>query len=160
VGRGEFFLNGRGVDLDELLRRYPRVRVDHDNKWFYWGLLQRRYLVNRCDDCGRWHTPPYAICPSCWSPAVTATPISGVGRIDLLTFLHAGPPAEGVDYTRPYPLAGVELAEQAGLRIAAPIVNCPRADIKPGLAVRLTWTERAGNPFPAFEPHPAAGGAR
>lgn len=128
------------------------MRLDHDNKYFYWGLLHREYLVNRCDDCGHWHTPPYAMCPSCWSRAVTPTAISGAGRIALLTFFHAGPPANGVDYAEPYPLAAVELAEEPGLRIVTTIVNCAKEDIQLGLPVRLTWIERAGNPVPAFEP--------
>jgi uncharacterized protein len=97
------------------------------------------------------------MCPSCWSLAVTPTAISGVGRIALLTFFHAGPPADGVDYSEPYPLAAVELAEEPGLRIVATIVNCAEEDIQPGLPVRLTWIERAGNPVPAFEPDPASG---
>jgi uncharacterized OB-fold protein len=134
------------------------VRIDHDNKYFYWGLLHRRYLVNHCDVCGRWHTPPYAMCPSCWSREVTPTQITGTGRIELLTFFHMGPPAAGVDYTTPYPLAAIELAEQPGLRVTATIVNCAEEEIEHGMPVRLTWIERAGNPFPAFEPDAADAG--
>jgi uncharacterized OB-fold protein len=89
---------------------------------------------------------------------VAPTPISGNGRISLLTFFYMGPPAEDVDYDSPYPLAAVELAEQPGLRVTATIVNCAKGDIEPGLPVRLTWIERAGNPFPAFEPGPVSPG--
>ncbi|CAB4364073.1 MAG: hypothetical protein F2681_08705 [Actinobacteria bacterium] len=41
---------------------------------------------------------------------------AGNGTIHLAVFLHQGPPAEGVDYSTPYPVVTVELDEQPGLR--------------------------------------------
>jgi len=138
---------------EEVLERFPAVRLDHLNKLYYAGLL-------RCRTCRRWHTPLRPICPSCWSPEVGPVPVSGRGTVYLLTFLHQGPPAPGVDYAGGFPLAAIELAEQAGLRVQATVVDCPRDRLRIGLEVELTWIDRAGDPetpWPAFRPAPDRG---
>ena len=137
---------------EEVLDRFPSVRLDHVNKAYYKGLLRHELRVNRCRECGRWHTPLRPVCPSCWSPEVGPEPVSGRGTVYLLTLLHQGPPAPGVDYTGGFPLAGIELAEQPGLRVEATVVDCPRDQLRVGLAVELTWIDRDGAPWPAFRP--------
>lgn len=77
--------------------------------------------------------------------------MSGSGGIALLTVLRVGPPASGVDYGVGYPVAAVELIEQAGLRFTACIVGQP-SDVRIGMTVQLTWLERDGVPIPAFLP--------
>jgi len=136
----------------EVLDRFPAVRLDHVNKQFYKGLLHRELLVGRCAECGRRHTPLRPLCPSCWSARVGPVPVSGRGTVYLLTFLHQGPPCDGVDYAGGFPLAGVELAEQPGLRMEATVVDCPRDQLRVGLDVELTWIDRDGAPWPAFRP--------
>jgi uncharacterized protein len=148
----------------EVLERFPDVRLDHLNKQYYLGLLRRELLAGRCRACGRWHTPLRPICPSCWSAEVGPVPVSGRGTVHLLTFLHQGPPAPGVDYSGGFPLAAIELAEQARLRVAATVVDCPRDRLRIGLEVELTWIGREGDPktpWPAFRPaaRPAHDGA-
>lgn len=140
---------------DEVLTRFPRARIDHDNKEQYRGRLEHRLLVNRCADCGHWHQSPRPICPACWSTNITPTEVSGRGVVYLLIELHQGPAAPGVDYAKPYPVATVELEEQPGLRYTSTVVNAAPGQLRVGLPVRLTWLEREGNPFPAFEPDPA-----
>jgi uncharacterized protein len=136
----------------ELLDAFPHTLIDHDNKEFYRGWLEHRLLLNRCGDCGRWHHPPHPVCPDCWSRNVTPTEISGLGTIHLLIKLHQGPPAPDVDYSRPHPVATVELAEQPGLRFTSTVINCALDDIKVGLPVQLAWIDRWGAPYPVFEP--------
>ena len=137
----------------EVLARYPTTAIDQDNKEFYKGWLGRRLLLNRCVACGHWHHPPAPLCPQCWSTEVVPTEVSGRGTVHLLIRLHQGPPAPGVDYTKgPYPVVSVELAEQAGLRFTSTVVNCPPEVLRIGLPVELAWIDRAGAPFPVFEP--------
>jgi uncharacterized protein len=136
----------------ELLERLPDTWINHDNKEFYRGWLERRLLVNRCDDCGHWHHPPKPVCPSCWSSNVTATEVSGRGTVHLLIQLHQGPPAPGVDYATPLPVATVELEEQAGLRYTSGLINASPDQLAIGTAVQLTWTSRYDAPYPVFEP--------
>jgi hypothetical protein len=143
----------------ELVDRFPRVRVDHDNKAYYRGWLERRLLVNRCADCGTWHHPPKPICPRCWSTEVRPTEVGGRGTVYLLMHLHQGAPAPGVDYAAaPHPVATVELDEQEGLRITTTIVGCDAGDIEIGMRVTLDWIDRDGVPFPVFRPAGARGG--
>jgi uncharacterized OB-fold protein len=151
-GRGAAWTEEQGISDEVVLERFPAVRLDHINKHYYRGLLRHELLVNRCLACGRWHTPMRPLCPDCWSTDVRPAAVSGRGTVHLLTFLHQGPPAPGVDYSAPFPLAAVELAEQPGLRVEATLVECPREAMRIGLDVELTWIDREGAPWPAFRP--------
>ena len=133
---------------EELMDAFPGVRVDHDNAPHYRGLLERRLLINRCDDCGTWHHPPRSVCPVCWSRTVTATEVRGEGTIAMLTFLHQR--RRGAADDGPYPVVAVELREQPGLRVAATIVGARPAEIVLDAAVELAWVERDGRPVAAF----------
>ena len=138
---------------DELLDSWPGVRIDSDNAAYYAGLLEHRLLINRCEDCGRWHNPPRSVCPACWSRNVTATEVSGRGTVDLLTFVHLGPRRGGVDYSQGHPVVGVALDEQEGLRVSSTVVGVPRDEIQLGMRVQLTWPDTGEEPPSiAFEP--------
>jgi hypothetical protein len=76
--------------------------------------------------------------------------VSGTGTIHLATFLHQGPPAEGVDYSSPYPVVTVELDEQAGLRFTSTVVGATHDEITIGRRVELDWLHRSGAPLPVF----------
>jgi uncharacterized OB-fold protein len=138
------------VDDEALAALFKGQPVDHDSKAHFRGRLQRRLLLNRCEDCGQWRHPPRPVCPACWSSNVRPTEVAGTGTIHLLIFLHQGPPAEGVDYATPHPVATVELDEQPGLRFTSTVVGAPNEAIAIGRRVRLDWIERAGAPMPVF----------
>ena len=78
------------------------------------------------------------------------TEVSGAGVIYLLIFLHRGPPADGVDYRTPHPVATVELDEAPGLRFTSTVVGAANEDIAIGKRVTLDWIERGGAPMPVF----------
>ena len=146
------------VDDATLVERFPWVQVSHDNKHLFRGWLDERLLINRCDDCGRFHHPPKPICPECWSWSITPTEVSGRGVIHLAMFLRQGPPAPDVDYAKgPHPVVTVELEEQEGLRFSSTVIDCPLEQVRIGLPVELAWIERYGAPFPVFRPRAAAG---
>ncbi|MDB5970230.1 MAG: hypothetical protein JWQ90_2680 [Hydrocarboniphaga sp.] len=136
---------------EQLLERFPGTRIDHDNKAFYRGLLNRQLLIDRCGDCGHWFHPPRPICPKCWSRDIRPTAVSGRGHIHLLILLHQGPSAPGVRYDTPHPVATIELEEQSGLRFTSTIVGSDNAALKIGLPVELSWIDRGANPVPAFK---------
>ena len=144
----------------ELVDRLPGILVDGDNKDYYRGWLERRLVLNRCEDCGRWHHPPKPVCPECWSDRVRPTPVSGRGTVHLLVWLRQGPPADGVDYSTPHPVVTVELEEQPGLRFTSTVVDTAMGELTIGDRVELTWVERNGEPFPAFTRTPSAPDAR
>jgi uncharacterized OB-fold protein len=134
----------------ELVTRFAGYRVNHDSAEHFRGRLERRLLINRCRQCGTWHHPPLPICPACWSTDVQPTEVAGTGSIHLLVFLHQGPPAPGVDYSTPHPVATVELDEQPGLRFTSTVIGAANDEIGIGRRVRLDWIERAGLPLPVF----------
>jgi uncharacterized OB-fold protein len=140
------------VSDEELVSRFPDTWISHDNKEFYRGWLDRKLLLTRCTDCGYWRHPPKPICPRCWSTDVRPTEVSGRGTVHLLIRLHQGPPAPGVDYSTPHPVATVELEEQEGLRLTSTVVDCPPEDVHIGMPVELAWIERYGEPYPVFRP--------
>ena len=171
-----------GSDLSdtELLELFAGHGVYRDNAAQYRGRLAGQLLINRCADCDRYHQPPRPMCPSCWSFDVVPTPVSGRGTIFLLMHLHAGPPAEGVDYSNGgHPVVVVELEEQEHLRVTGtvhgfdsnapsigdavePDSNTPNTNdpSEPesnapsiGDAVELGFLDRGGVPIVAFRPN-------
>jgi len=147
----------QAVDDEALVERFPYVTIDHDTKHLYGGWLEKRLLINRCGDCGRFHHPPKPVCPGCWSSSLVPTEVSGRGVAHLVMWLHQGPPAPDVDYAKgPHPVVTVELEEQEGLRFTSTVIDCPREELRIGLAVELDWIERFGAPYPVFRPRAAA----
>jgi len=132
----------------EVLAKFPDVLIDQDNIEHYRGLLQRKLLINRCQECGYWVYPHRPMCSRCWSERVAPTEPSGKGTVYMYTILYQGPP--GVDYPQLVP--AVELREHKGLRYLAPLVNCRHEDAYIGMPVELTWIERKGVPAPAWQP--------
>jgi len=144
------------ISDEELVARFPGQALTRDNAAHYRGRLERRFLVDRCVACGRWHQPPAPVCPACWSSDIEAAEVAGTGTIHLTVFLHQGPPTTGVDYSTPYPVVTVELDEQPGLRTTSTVVGAPNDAITIGARVALDWIERDGAPLPVFRL--AAGG--
>lgn len=138
------------VTDEELVRRFAGHEIDHDTKERFRGFLDRELRFDRCRACGTYHEPPGPICPVCWSTDIESIPVSGRGEIHLAIFLHQGVPADGVDYSRPYPVVTVELDEQAGLRYSSTVVGAPNDEIRIGRRVVLDWSERDGAPMPVF----------
>jgi uncharacterized OB-fold protein len=135
---------------DALVELFAGQPLTRDSAAHYRGRLGHQLLINRCASCGHFHHPPRPICPKCWSTDVAPTEVSGNGTIHLIVFLHQGPPAAGVDYATPYPVATVELDEQPGLRFTGTVLGATNDQITIGRRVRLDWIERAGVPVPAF----------
>jgi uncharacterized protein len=138
------------VDDEELVLRYRDLTVDPDSRERYLGWLRHEHVVDRCAECATFREPPGPICPRCWSTEIERVAVSGSGVIHLAIFLHRGPPAEGVDYSTPYPVVVVDLDDQPGVRVTGTVVDAVNDDIVIGSRVEMTWIERFGGPRPAF----------
>lgn len=134
----------------ELVELFSGYGVNRDSAAHFRGRLERRLLLQRCDGCGAWHHPPRPICPRCWSTDVIPTAVAGRGMIHLATFLHQGPPADGVDYSTPYPIVTVQLDEQEGLRFTSAVVGATNDEIRIGAQAELDWIQRGAVPVPVF----------
>ncbi|MES2631406.1 MAG: OB-fold domain-containing protein [Pseudomonadota bacterium] len=141
--------------MQQVLDAFPDVLIDHDNKHFYQGLLDKRLVLNRCADCGTWHGEPLrAICSQCHSWNIQPQAVSGNGSVYMLTLLHQGPAVEGVTYDPPLPLAVIELDEQKALRVSGKLIGGPSdpADLSAiGKRVRLVWPAGQIAPRLSFE---------
>ena len=103
------------VDDAALVARFPWVQINHDSKHHFRGWLDKQLLINRCDDCSKFHHPPKPICPECWSSNLTPTAVSGSGTVHLAMHLHQGAPAPGVDYAKgAHPVVSVDLDDVPG----------------------------------------------
>ena len=141
------------VSDDDVFERFPDVLITYDNIEHYRGLLQRRLLINRCDDCGYWIYPHRPLCPRCWSWSVTPTEVSGHGRVYLLTKIrHTRANDRAGRRQGSVVLVAVELAEQPGLRYLATVDGAGVVDLRHDMPVELTWIERDGLQVPAFRP--------
>lgn len=137
--------------MTTLLDLFPDVVIDHDNKAYFQGLADRRLVLNRCVECGWWHSEPLrSICPRCRAFAIRPEPVSGDGCIYMMTRLHQGPPVPGVSYDPPLPLVVVELDEQPGLRVTGTVVGAPVDFADIGRRVRLAWPPGQVAPRLAF----------
>lgn len=139
---------------DEILARYPSIPMDHDSKDYWKGCLQKKLLIDRCRKCGFYVHFPRSMCPACWSEDVVPTEVSGAGTLYSVVFFHQGRGTSGV-FAEPVPIGVVELAEQVGLRMTAPIVHARKDEISIGMPLVVTWTDFEGAPVPAFRPAPA-----
>ena len=147
------------IDDADLIERFPWVQITHDTKHHFRGWLDHKLLINRCDDCSRFHHPPKPVCPDCWSSNLTPTEVEGRGEVFLAMHLHQGAPAPGVDYEKgPHPVVAVELEGLGGVRFSSTVIDCPLEQVEIGLPVELTWIERYGAPFPVFRPRTNDGG--
>jgi uncharacterized OB-fold protein len=135
-----------------VLEAFPDVLIDHDNKYYYEGLLNHQLILNRCNDCGTWHAEPLrGICASCQSLNISHQEVSGRGTVYMMTLLHQGPAVEGVSYDPPLPLAVIELEEQRGLRVPGMLVGSITDFSSIGRRARLLWPQGQVAPRLAFE---------
>ncbi len=105
----------------EVFGRFPNTMINHDNVTHYRGLLERRLLVNQCQQCGYWIYPHRPLCPECWSWDVTPTEVSGRGVIYMFTVVVQTPCRRGPARRRAAAAGRVELEEQVGS--AVPLVR-------------------------------------
>lgn len=81
----------------------------------YWEAAQeQRLLIKQCQDCGRPHFYPRAICPHCFSDNTHWKDSQGLGEIYSFSVMRRVP--------RPYAIAYVTLDE--GVTMMSAIVDC------------------------------------
>lgn len=144
-------MTANSEDDEQLIARFAGQGITRDNVEHFRGRLDRRLLMSRCGDCGRWQHPTRPMCPACWSWNMGMEEVSGRGTIHLLMVLHQGPPATGVDYGSGHPVVTVELDEQPALRFTSTVTpDFPADQLRIGAPVTLDWIDRDGAPMPVF----------
>ncbi len=127
-----------------LARKLPRLEPDTA---FYWtsgadGTLR----IQRCADCGTWQHPPFPLCTTCQSEAVSPEAVSGKGRLASFTVNHeAWLPGLPV----PFVFGVVELVEQAQLYVFATVLGDIDA-VRVGMAVGVEFERHEDVWLPMF----------
>jgi uncharacterized OB-fold protein len=123
---------------------------DRDSAGFWAAAREHRLVVQSCTACGHLRFPAHPYCPKCRSAGFEWHPVSGRGRIWSFVTVHKPILPAFADYV-PYPVAIIELAEDARLRMTgnivtgpdAPINSVPAEHIRIGAGVRAVFSKVA-----------------
>jgi uncharacterized OB-fold protein len=123
--------------------------LEAETAFFWTAGAERRLLICRCGDCGRYQHPPLPRCIACGSLQMNPAPVSGRGRIATFTVNHQPwIPHLAV----PFVFAAVELVEQPELYVFTNIVGCPVDDVRIGLNVEVVFEPHEDVFLPLFRP--------
>ncbi len=116
----------------------------------YWqGAANHQLLIQRCTDCGHMQFYPRLICTACSSRAVGWHAASGRGSVKSFTVIRRAVSA-AFEADVPYVVAIVALAE--GPTLMSNIVECDPERVHIGMAVSVTFEQRANPTDPSGEP--------
>lgn len=118
-----------------------------DSAAFYAAAVEGRFLLPRCEACGRAHWYPRPLCPFCFGSA-QLEPASGRGLIYSVSVMRRASP--------PFAIAYVALEE--GPKMLTHIVDCDLGALSIGMPVTVTFKPTDGGPpVPCFRPDAVGG---
>lgn len=124
-------------------RILPAPGVTPETEAFVAAAREGRFVLPWCDDCGRTHWYPRAVCPHCFSVRLSWRPASGRGTVYAHSTMLRVPD--------PYTLAYVTLEE--GPTMMTNLVGAAPEAWRIGMAVKLRLQPAEdGTPVPVFEP--------
>lgn len=123
---------------------------DRDSEGFWSAAREGRLVVQRCTGCSHLRFPAHPYCPKCRSAGFEWHQVSGRGRVWSFVTVHKPILPAFAEYV-PYPVAIIELGEDARLRMAgnivagadAPINSVPPERIAIGAPVRAVFAKVA-----------------
>lgn len=124
-------------------RVLPSPGVGPDNEAFVAAAKEGRFLLRWCDDCGKTHWYPRAVCPHCFSSNTQWRPASGRGTVYSWSTMQRVDP--------PYTLAYVTLDE--GPTMLTNLVDGAPGSYRIGMPVQVRFdASDDGTPVPVFVP--------
>ncbi len=120
-------------------RVMPSPGIGPDNEAFIAAAKEGRFVLRWCDNCGKTHWYPRAVCPHCLSANTRWKPASGRGTLYAYSTMQRADP--------PYTLAYVTLAE--GPTMLTNLVGAGPYRIGMPVQVRFVASE-AGTRVPVF----------
>ena len=122
-------------------RSIPAPHPHPDTQAFWDAAANGKFVIRRCDACGKAHWYPRPICPFCASPATQWVEASGRGTVYSYSVNRHADPL--------YIIAYVTLAE--GPTMLTNLVDCSPEEPLIGRAVKLVFTPTDGGPpVPTF----------
>ncbi len=121
-----------------------------ETKPFWDACREGKFLIQRCDSCGKFQYHYRGFCSHCWFGEIKDYVASGRGTVWSYTVVHRNR-TPGFKDELPYVCALVELEE--GVKVLSNIINCDTDSVEIGLPVKLTFI-RASEEWniPMFEP--------
>ncbi len=116
----------------------PMPAVSSLNRPYWEGLKQHRFVLPKCNACGKTWYPPTPFCPACWSWSFAWQPLSGRGRVNSWVVFHQAYFSSFKDDI-PYNVAEVELEE--GPRLLTNLVEVDNVDIRIGMPVEIRFDD-------------------
>ena len=111
---------------------------------YFDAAAQGKLMLKKCNDCGKVHHYPRALCPFCFSSKVEWTQAKGTGEIYTYSVTRRGGPV-------PYCIAYVTLDE--GVKMMTNIVDTDLDTIKIGQKVKVVFKKSEnGTSIPMFAP--------
>jgi uncharacterized OB-fold protein len=130
----------------------PVPVADSQSGGFWAAAAEHRLAIQRCTNCDWLSYPPDILCARCYSPqrSFRWETVSGRARLRSWTVVRTAFLPGFAPYV-PYVVAAAELQEQAGLRMAARLVDGPDAALSYGAAVETVFDDMvAGVAVPMF----------
>jgi len=127
--------------MNTKTRVLPSPGVGPDNEAFVAAAREGRFVLRGCDDCGRTHWYPRAVCPHCMSANTQWKPAGGRGTVYSYSTMQRVDP--------PYTLAYVTLDE--GPTMLTNLVGAGPWRIGMKVQVRFEPSDD-GTPVPVFVP--------
>jgi len=118
----------------------PRPILDAVNAAYWEAAREHRFVLIRCDACGKYVHPPRPACPRCQSESLVPTEVSGNGTVYSFGVMHRGG-NPGFDEKVPFAVVVVELDEEERLLTVGNMPDCPVDDIEIGMRVTVTFED-------------------
>jgi uncharacterized OB-fold protein len=125
----------------------PAPKPTRWSQAFWDALRERRFLLQKCDACGKFTGYPKVFCPHCYSDSLSWVEASGKGKVYTYSTVVANPPSTFLG-DLPYTIAIATLEE--GPRFLAQLVGVPDDKILCDLPVRIGY---AGGEEPLMMPY-------
>lgn len=110
--------------------RRLRPTLGHDNKWWWDGLEEGKFLIQKCASCGVLRHPPRPMCGECQSIEWTTIESTMKGEVYSYVVIHH-PPVPGYEY----PLVCALLDLEEGIRFVSNVIDCAPGDVHVGMKV-------------------------
>jgi uncharacterized OB-fold protein len=125
-------------------RKYRDPAINPGDERYFEAAGEGKLLIKKCNDCGKNHHYPRALCPFCFSDKVEWVEAKGTGEIYTYSVTRRGSPT-------PYCIAYVTLDE--GPRVMTNIVDCDLDTVKCGQKVKVAFKKTEnGSSIPVFVP--------
>jgi len=127
-----------------MTRPIPAPAVTIESKPFWDAAAEGRFLIKRCEACGKAHWYPRALCPFCFSEKTVWEESPGEGVIYTYSVMHRSP-------SGPYAIGYVTLNE--GPAVLTNFVDVAPDGLKIGMKVKVKFQPtQGGPPVPVFVP--------